>query len=41
MKTIDRIVNRIRMDMVKRGDMMSMEDVQEIACGTHYRCGAG
>lgn len=30
MKKIDLIVNRIRMDMVKRGDMMSMEDVQEI-----------
>mgnify|MGYP005769277439 FL=1 len=30
MKRIDLIVNRIRMDMVRRGDMMSMEDVQEI-----------
>ncbi|MGN0298596.1 MAG: septum site-determining protein MinD [Lachnospiraceae bacterium] len=30
MKKIDLIVNRIRMDMVKRGDMMSVEDVLEI-----------
>ena len=30
MKNIDLIVNRIRMDMVKRGDMMSIEDVGEI-----------
>lgn len=30
MKKIDLIVNRIRMDMVKRGDMMSMEDVVDI-----------
>ncbi len=28
--TIDLIINRIRMDMVKRGDMMSIEDVSEI-----------
>ena len=27
---IDLIVNRLRMDMVKRGDMMSVEDVSEI-----------
>ena len=27
---IDLIINRIRMDMVKRGDMMSVEDVTEI-----------
>ncbi len=27
---IDLIVNRIRMDMVKRGDMMSMDDVMDI-----------
>ena len=27
---IDLIVNRLRMDMVKRGDMMSIEDVIEI-----------
>ena len=27
---IDLIVNRLRMDMVKRGDMMSIEDVMEI-----------
>ena len=27
---IDLVVNRIRMDMVKRGDMMSIEDVHEI-----------
>lgn len=27
---IDLIINRIRMDMVKRGDMMSVEDVEEI-----------
>lgn len=27
---IDLIINRIRMDMVKRGDMMSIEDVSEI-----------
>lgn len=30
MKKTHLIVNRIRMDMVKRGDMMSMEDVVEI-----------
>ncbi len=29
-KKIDLIVNRIRMDMVKRGDMMSVEDVLDI-----------
>ena len=29
-KTIDLIINRIRMDMVKRGDMMSIDDVVEI-----------
>lgn len=29
-KTIDLIVNRIRMDMVRRGDMMSLEDVIDI-----------
>ena len=27
---MDLIVNRIRMDMVRRGDMMSMEDVTDI-----------
>jgi septum site-determining protein MinD len=30
MKKVDLIVNRIRMDMVKRGEMMSMEDVVDI-----------
>ena len=30
MKNTHLIVNRIRMDMVKRGDMMSMDDVVEI-----------
>ena len=30
MKKMDLIINRIRMDMVKRGDMMSVEDVTEI-----------
>ncbi len=30
MGAIDLIVNRIRMDMVKRGDMMSMDDVMDI-----------
>ena len=30
MKKIDLVVNRIRMDMVKKGDMMSIEDVLEI-----------
>ena len=30
MGMIDLIVNRIRMDMVRRGDMMSMEDVMDI-----------
>ena len=30
MKKIHLIVNRIRMDMVKRGDMMSIDDVVEI-----------
>ena len=29
-ENIDLIINRIRMDMVKRGDMMSVEDVSEI-----------
>lgn len=29
-KKIDLIINRIRMDMVKRGDMMSIDDVTEI-----------
>lgn len=29
-KKTELIVNRLRMDMVKRGDMMSIEDVQEI-----------
>lgn len=30
LKSIDLIINRIRMDMVKRGDMMSVEDVTDI-----------
>ncbi len=30
MKEVDLIVNRIRMDMVRRGDMMSVEDVIDI-----------
>ena len=30
LKRVDLIVNRIRMDMVKRGDMMSIDDVIEI-----------
>lgn len=30
MKRIDLIVNRLRMDMVKRGDMMKVEDVTDI-----------
>ena len=30
MKDIDLIVNRLRMDMVRRGDMMSVEDVIDI-----------
>ncbi|RZS92935.1 septum site-determining protein MinD [Cuneatibacter caecimuris] len=30
MKKVDLIVNRIRMDMVKRGDMMSIDDVVDI-----------
>ena len=30
LKKIDLIINRIRMDMVKRGDMMSVDDVTEI-----------
>ena len=29
-KKIDLVINRIRMDMVKRGDMMSVEDVLDI-----------
>lgn len=29
-KKIDLVINRIRMDMVKRGDMMSVDDVTEI-----------
>ncbi|MBR6223557.1 MAG: septum site-determining protein MinD [Lachnospiraceae bacterium] len=31
-KKVDLIVNRIRMDMVKRGDMMNVDDVCEILC---------
>ena len=30
LKKIELVINRIRMDMVKRGDMMSVEDVTEI-----------
>ena len=30
MRRTDLIVNRIRMDMVRRGDMMSVEDVSDI-----------
>ena len=30
MRDIDLIVNRVRMDMVRRGDMMSIEDVMDI-----------
>ncbi len=30
MKKIELLINRIRMDMVKRGDMMSVDDVSEI-----------
>ena len=30
MKTIDLVVNRIRIDMVRRGDMMSLDDVMDI-----------
>jgi len=30
MKQVDLIINRLRMDMVKRGDMMNVEDVCEI-----------
>ena len=30
MKRIDLIINRIRMDMVKRGDMLKVEDVCDI-----------
>lgn len=30
MKNIDLVVNRIRMDMVRRGDMMSLDDVMDI-----------
>ncbi|MCQ4818577.1 septum site-determining protein MinD, partial [[Eubacterium] rectale] len=30
MKRIDLIVNRLRVDMVKRGDMMNVDDVTEI-----------
>ena len=33
LKKIDLIINRIRMDMVKRGDMMSVDDVTEILSG--------
>ena len=29
-KKLDLIINRLRIDMVKRGDMMSVEDVSEI-----------
>ncbi len=30
MKRIDLVINRIRMDMVRRGDMMSVDDVMDI-----------
>ena len=30
MKSIDLIVKRMRMDMVRRGDMMSLDDVMDI-----------
>ena len=30
LKQVELIINRIRMDMVKRGDMMSVDDVTEI-----------
>lgn len=30
MRDVDLIVNRIRMDMVRRGDMMSIDDVADI-----------
>lgn len=30
LKKIDLLINRLRMDMIRRGDMMSMEDVVEI-----------
>ena len=30
LKKIELVINRIRMDMVKRGDMMSVEDVVDI-----------
>ena len=33
-KKVDLIINRIRMEMVKRGDMMSVEDVTEILGAT-------
>ena len=33
-KNIDLIINRIRIEMVKRGDMMSVEDVTEILGAT-------
>ena len=34
MKRIDLIVNRLRVDMVKRGDMMNVDDVTEILQST-------
>ena len=37
----DLIVNRIRMDMVESGNMMSMDDVVEILAIDTDRCGSG
>ena len=40
-KKTDLIVNRLRMDMVKRGDMMSVEDVCDILAIPSARCSSG
>ena len=37
MKRIDLIVNRLRVDMVKRGDMMNVDDVTEILADVYNR----
>lgn len=34
------ILNRVRPDMVDRGDMMSIDDVTEITCHRYNRCSA-
>ena len=41
MEKIEMIINRIRPDLVARGDMMSLSDIQEIINRSYYWCGDG